>query len=147
MIVSNMSKTNCDIHRESNYVKAQEKFWEVEMTAADKAFYNDQKDEYKQFCTRNVDPKWCARQERRKKRRKQSRVESYNADELKGVNFKEELNCSNHEDNVQVDTNYNFEEGLQNSSLPRKKKYEYVLHSVTKQIMGFLGNLAIFATA
>ena len=46
MIVSDMSKTNCDIHRESNYVKAQENFWEVEMTAANKAFYNDQKDEY-----------------------------------------------------------------------------------------------------
>ena len=109
-----------DIHGESNYVRAQEKSWKVEINAADKAFYNDQKDEQKQFCTRNVDPKWRARQERRKKRQEQSRVESYNASELKGVNFEDEPNCSNHENNVQVDAN--IEEDLQISSPPRKKE-------------------------
>ena len=30
-----------DIHGESNYVRAQEKLWEAEMNAADKAFYNN----------------------------------------------------------------------------------------------------------
>ena len=115
-----------DIHGENNYVRAQDKFWEVEITAADKAFYNDPKDARKQFCTKNVDPNWRARQERRKKRRQRSRVESYNADEVKGVNFGEEPNCSNHEDNVQVDAHYNIEEDQQNSSPPSKKEYEYV---------------------
>ena len=42
------------------------------------------------------------------------------------MNFKEEPNCSNHEDIVQVDVDYNIEEDLQNSSPPSKKKYDYV---------------------
>ena len=40
------------------------------------------------------------------------------------MNFEEEPNCSNHENNVQVDAN--IEEDLQISSPPKKKKYEYV---------------------
>ena len=40
-------------------------------------------------------------------------------------NSKLSITCSNHEDNVQVDADYNTEEDLQNSLLPRKKKYEY----------------------
>ena len=39
---------------------------------------------------------------RSKKRRERSRVESYNADEFKGVSFEEEPSCSNHEDNVHI---------------------------------------------
>ena len=103
-------------------------------------------------------PKWRARQKRRNKQRERSRVELYNVDQFKGVNFKEEPNCSNHEDIVQVDVDYNIEEDLQNSSPPSKKIYRIVRHRVrrsmtmflqyvTKQMMGFLRNIAILATA